>query len=197
MQHRLEKQRLDTAVNNIPQGLVVYDRSAHVTVCNRRYIEMFGLSADVIKPGCTMQDLIYHRKETGSFDGDVDEFCDAIIRDVSLGKVTNQITEAPGGRAIQIINQPLQAGGWVATIEDVTERRDAEERITHLAHYDPLTDLPNRALFHERLEARADADRAGRATGGALYRHRRIQERQRYARASDRRRAVEIRRGEP
>ena len=57
-QHRLEKQRLDTAVNNIPQGLVVYDNTAHVTVCNRRYIEMFGLSAEVIKPGCTMQDLI-------------------------------------------------------------------------------------------------------------------------------------------
>ena len=151
MQHRLEKQRLDTAVNNIPQGLVVYDSSAHVTVCNRRYIEMFGLSADVVKPGCAMQDLISHRKETGSFDGDVDEFCNAIIRDVSLGKATNQITEAPGGRAIQIINQPLEAGGWVATIEDVTERRDAEARITHLAHYDPLTDLPNRALFHERL----------------------------------------------
>ena len=150
-QHRLEKQRLDTAVNNIPQGLVVYDSSAHVTVCNRRYIEMFGLSADVVKPGCAMQDLISHRKETGSFDGDVEEFCASIIRDVSLGKATNQITDAPGGRAIQIINQPLEAGGWIATIEDVTERRDAEARITHLAHYDPLTDLPNRALFHARL----------------------------------------------
>jgi diguanylate cyclase (GGDEF)-like protein len=151
-QHRLEKQRLDTAVNNIPQGLIVYDNTAHVTVCNRRYIEMFGLSDQVVKPGCTMQDLIYHRKETGSFDGDVEAFCSNIITDVSLGKVTRQVTEAPGGRAIQIINQPLQAGGWVATIEDVTEAKLAEERITHLAHYDPLTDLPNRALFHERLK---------------------------------------------
>jgi diguanylate cyclase (GGDEF)-like protein len=150
-QHRLEKQRLDTAVNNIPQGLIVYDKTAHVTVCNLRYIEMFGLSSEVVKPGCTMQDLIYHRKETGSFDGDVEAFCGAIIRDVGLGKVTHQVTEAPGGRAILIINQPLQAGGWVATIEDITERKHAEERITHLAHYDPLTDLPNRALFHERL----------------------------------------------
>jgi diguanylate cyclase (GGDEF)-like protein len=151
-QHRLEKRRLDTAVNNIPQGLIVYDDTAHVTVCNDRYIEMFGLSADVVKPGCTMQDLIYHRKETGSFDGDVEEFCGNIINEVALGKMTHQIAEAPGGRAIQIINQPLKAGGWVATIEDVTERTLAEERIRHLAHYDPLTDLPNRALFHERLK---------------------------------------------
>src|SRR6266576_2532622 len=151
-QHQLEKQRLDTAVNNIPQGLVVYDALARVTVCNRRYLEMFGLSPDVAKPGCTMQDLISHRKETGSFDGDVEEFCAAIIRNVRLGKVTHQITEAPGGRSILIINQPLEAGGWVATIEDVTERRRSEERITHLAHYDALTNLPNRALFHEKLK---------------------------------------------
>jgi len=148
----LEKQRLDTAVNNIPQGLVLYDASARIIVCNRRYVEMFGLSPDVAKPGCTMQDLIAHRKETGSFDGDVDEFCSAIIRNVALGKATRQITETPGGRAIEIVNQPLQAGGWVATIEDVTERRRSDERITHLAHYDALTDLPNRALFHEKLK---------------------------------------------
>jgi diguanylate cyclase (GGDEF)-like protein len=148
----LEKQRLDTAVNNIPQGLVLYDASARIVVCNRRYVEMFGLSPDVAKPGCTMQDLIAHRKETGSFDGDVDEFCSAIIRNVVLGKATRQITDAPGGRAIEIVNQPLQAGGWVATIEDVTERRRSDERVTHLAHYDALTDLPNRALFHEKLK---------------------------------------------
>jgi diguanylate cyclase (GGDEF)-like protein len=151
-QHQLETQRLDTAVNNIPQGLVVYDAHARVTVCNRRYLEMFGLSPDVAKPGCTMQDLIAHRKATGSFDGDVEEFCAAIIRNVRLGKVTHQITDAPDGRSILIINQPLEAGGWVATIEDVTERRRSEERITHLAHYDALTNLPNRALFHERLK---------------------------------------------
>jgi diguanylate cyclase (GGDEF)-like protein/PAS domain S-box-containing protein len=151
-QHQLEKRRLDTAVNNIPQGLVVYDALGRVMVCNQRYIEMFGLSPDVAKPGCTMQDLISHRKETGSFEGDVDEFCSAIIRNIALGEVTHRIAKAPDGRSIQVINQPLQAGGWVATLEDVTERKRSEERITHLAHYDALTDLPNRALFHERLK---------------------------------------------
>src|SRR5207237_858591 len=65
---------------------------------------------------------------------------------------TRQITEAPGSRAIEIVNKPLPSGGWVATIEDITARKRAEEKIAHLAHYDALTDLPNRVLFREELE---------------------------------------------
>nr|QIG99026.1 EAL domain-containing protein [Bradyrhizobium sp. 6(2017)] len=147
-----ERRNLTTAVNNIPQGLVLYDASARIIICNRPYIEMFGLSPDIAKPGCTMQRLIAHRQETGSFDGDVEDFCDAIIGNVKLGRATRQLTRAPGGRAIEIVNKPLPGGGWVATIEDVTERTRTENRIAYMAHYDALTDLPNRVLFRERLE---------------------------------------------
>ena len=157
----VERRHLSTAVNNIPQGLVLYDASARIIICNQRYIEMFGLSPEVAKQGCTMQRLILHRKETGSFDGDVDEFCNAIIRNVSLGKGTRQLTQAPGGRAIEIVNQPLKGGGWVATIEDITQRTRADAKIAHMAHYDALTDLPNRMLFRERLEQALKAIRPG------------------------------------
>ncbi|MEH2608150.1 diguanylate cyclase (GGDEF)-like protein [Bradyrhizobium sp. AZCC 1693] len=157
----VERRQLSIAVNNIPQGLVLYDASARIIICNQPYLDMFGLSPDVAKPGCSMQRLIAHRKETGSFDGDVDAFCNAIIQTVRLGKATRQLTEAPGGRAIEIINRPLKGGGWVATIEDITERRRADEKIAHLAHYDGLTDLPNRILFRERLEASLKAIRPG------------------------------------
>ena len=156
-----ERRQLSIAVNNIPQGLVLYDASARIVICNQPYIDMFGLSPDVAKPGCTMQRLIAHRKETGSFDGDVDAFCASIIKTVSLGKATRQLTEAPGGRAIEIINRPLKGGGWVATIEDITARQRADEKIAHLAHYDGLTDLPNRILFRERLEQSLKAIRPG------------------------------------
>ena len=61
-------------------------RRQRIMVCNQRYIEMFGLSPDVVKPGCTLQDLIAHRKATGSFDGDVEQFCADIMRNVALGK---------------------------------------------------------------------------------------------------------------
>jgi diguanylate cyclase (GGDEF)-like protein/PAS domain S-box-containing protein len=121
-----QKQQLDTALNNMTQGLVLYDASARIILTNQRYIDMYGLSTDVVKPGCHFRDLIQHRQDTGSYDGDVDEFCSAIMRNVAQGKVTHMTMEN-AGRSYLIVNKPLAQGGWVATIEDITDRRNVEQ----------------------------------------------------------------------
>ncbi|MBR1173434.1 EAL domain-containing protein [Bradyrhizobium sp. KB893862 SZCCT0404] len=145
----LEKQRLDRAVNNMTQGLLLFDADRRMVVCNQRYIDMYGLSTTVVKPGCSFHDIIAHRKTTGSFAGDIDQYVERVLRDIHVRN--SMVVDTADGRSIHILNEPLTDGGWVATHEDITERRRIEERITHLAHYDALTDLPNRAMFHEHL----------------------------------------------
>ncbi|WXU22558.1 EAL domain-containing protein [Bradyrhizobium sp. A5] len=122
-----ERQRLDTALNNMSQGLILYDAAGYIVTCNRRYADMFGLSTDVIKPGCHIHEAMYHRKERGAFRGDVEAFCADVMRVVAEGKVSTRTHELPNGRAFQVINTPLAQGGWVATIEDITERRNLEQ----------------------------------------------------------------------
>jgi diguanylate cyclase (GGDEF)-like protein/PAS domain S-box-containing protein len=160
-QHQLEKQRLDTAIDNMTQGLLLFDASQRLVVCNQRYIEMFGVSTDVVMPGCTIRELLKHRKEIGSFTGDVDEYCSTLLHKMAQGKIFQTILDSADGGWIQVLYRPLSRGGWVATLEDITERRRAEERIIHLAHYDMLTDLPNRVLFHERLKVELARIREG------------------------------------
>src|SRR6202043_908768 len=72
-------------------------------------------------------DLVLYRKQAGSFTGDVDEFCSTVLRNIAQGKVTHTIVEATDGRSVLIVNQPLAQGGWVATLEDITERRNLEQ----------------------------------------------------------------------
>jgi diguanylate cyclase (GGDEF)-like protein len=143
--------RFDIAINNMTQGLLLFDSAGRLIVCNQCYIAMYGLSPDVVKPGIKLRDLVDHRKQIGSFNGDVDEYCSALSRSMLEGKTSHHQTETPDGRTILIVNKPVAGGGWVATHEDITERRRTEKQIRHLAHYDALTNLPNRTLFHERL----------------------------------------------
>ena len=148
----LQHHRLGIALNNMTQSLLLFDSSNRLIICNQRYIEMFRFSPNTVKPGSSLRELIVLRKDNGSFSGDIDEYCSSVLRNVGLGKKTINAVENPDGRSIQIINQPLPDGGWVTTLEDMTERKRSEERIEHLAHYDALTGLPNRVLFQERLE---------------------------------------------
>jgi diguanylate cyclase (GGDEF)-like protein/PAS domain S-box-containing protein len=123
----LEKQRLDTALNNMTQGLVLYDASARVVTTNQRYLDLHSLPADLVKPGLPFRGLIQLRKDTGTFDGDVDEFCSSVMHEVARGRVHHRLLECDDGRAFLIVNKPLTQGGWVATIEDITERRNLEQ----------------------------------------------------------------------
>jgi len=127
--HRLqqEKQRVDTALDNMTQGLVLYDAEGRVVMFNQRYIDLLDLSDGTIKAGCHFRDVMEHGRQRGSFDGDVDRFCADIMCNVASGKTSQAVLETADGRSYHAIDKPLVQGGWVTTIEDISERRKLEQ----------------------------------------------------------------------
>jgi diguanylate cyclase (GGDEF)-like protein len=148
---------VDAALNNMSQGLVMFDSSNRLVVCNRRYLEMYGLSPDIVKPGSPLRELLDHRVAIGNFGAaDVEPYITDLLAAVDHGITFSKITSLPNGRIFSVVNQPTADGGWVAAHEDVTEQKRAEQRIAHMAHYDTLTDLPNRAAFKDSMAATLD-----------------------------------------
>ncbi len=169
--------RVDAALNNMRHGILMFDPEGRLVLYNQRFLQMYHLSPEAVKPGCTLSDLLRLRKVAGTFKGDPDKYVAKLVtadgsftgdpdrhmaKSYNNGKVETKEIELPDGRIISITNQSTPGHGWVSAHEDITERRRAEAQISHMAHHDALTDLPNRATFNDTMSAMLD--RAG-ATG--------------------------------
>jgi diguanylate cyclase (GGDEF)-like protein/PAS domain S-box-containing protein len=141
----------NAALTNMSQGLVMFDAQGRVVICNQRYLDMYGLTPAQVHPGSTIVEVLRHRLASGSFAGDPDVYAREILGRIPGTRTSKRIVELPDGRTIAISNQPTPTAGWVATHEDITERRRAEEQIAHMARHDALTNLPNRARLREWL----------------------------------------------
>jgi diguanylate cyclase (GGDEF)-like protein len=148
--------KIDAALNNMSQGLSMVDGDGRVVICNRRYLHMYDLPPDLVRPGAKVVDVLAYRRQRGSFDDDPERFVADIARRVAVGEKVQTRSQLADGRIINVINEPMVNGGWVATHEDITERLRSEERIARMARHDALTDLANRVLFRERMDEAFD-----------------------------------------
>jgi diguanylate cyclase (GGDEF)-like protein len=146
----LQNQRFDAALNSMSQALCTCNAAGELVVFNQRFGELLG--AAFAQPGANLQDVI--RSGTG----DPSSLLDALyqrqapfIRGHRRGMFT---LDLPGGRAFSVFHEPLADGGWLATYADVSERRQADAEMLHMAHHDGLTGLPNRVAMQRNLEER-------------------------------------------
>ena len=157
-----ERQLLDMVLNNMSQGVSMFDADMRLVFCNQGYIEMYGLSPDIGSTGCTLRDFVNHCVATGAFTVVPDEYIEKLQGDLAKGKTCSEIIKGKDGRIFSVVNKPLNGGGWLATHEDITERQRAEEQIAHMARHDALTDLPNRCCCASGWRRRWSASSAAR-----------------------------------
>ena len=139
---------LDLALSNMSDGLCLLDRAGRLVLANGRLGEILGLDAAALRPGLPLWPIL--RRVLGP------EQTVRIVRAHLLPEAGEPVLCecVRDGRILSIRSRALEAGGWVSTCEDVSERRVIENRIRHLVHHDALTGAANGAVLRMRLEER-------------------------------------------
>jgi len=153
-QRRAQSRLLRSALNNMTQGLCMFDKTARLVLCNERYIEMYQLRSDHARAGTPLRDLLLHRLAAGNFSGDVDRYVEDCLRRVVEGRTETKTTELKDGRVIAVVSRPMRGGGWLATHTDVTERLLAEKERDSLRQRDERRRSIDAAIdsFRARVE---------------------------------------------
>jgi diguanylate cyclase (GGDEF)-like protein len=146
--------RFDAALSHMTQGLSMFDERKRLVVWNKRFAELYDVPEKFLKVGTPYEDIIADRFARGVTKADTSpEAVKAKITELaSLARNSHRVDELADGRFLLLSRQPMPGGGWLAIVEDITERKRAEAEIVHLARHDVLTGLANRAEFNEKLE---------------------------------------------
>jgi diguanylate cyclase (GGDEF)-like protein len=150
--------RLDVALNNMGRGLSMFDAEARLIVCNKLYRQMYALPEELTRPGTPLADLVrYHVKRETGREGPEEvekerQWIKTHVAELARGKSFTHTQVLKSGRIVLVSNQPLPGGGWVDIQEDITEKRQAEQKIDWLARHDTLTEIANRHHFREQLK---------------------------------------------
>ena len=145
--------RFSAVLENMAQGLCFFDSEQRLIVCNQRYAEIYGLRPEHVAPGTTLRDIVEQRYLAGSTPAmTTAEYLQWRDKVAEGDRPHDSVLQLQNGRAIGIRHQPMPGGGWVATHEDITERRETERQLAHLELHHAVTGLPNRTLLAAQLQ---------------------------------------------
>jgi methyl-accepting chemotaxis protein len=146
--------QLAMALNNMPQGLCMFDGAFQLVVCNDRYRNLYDLTPEQTVPGTPLRKLLETRRANGNFVTDIDTYIDTAKQSISKGEVFGTVIEIKG-RMISISNRPMPDGGWVATHEDITERQRRSKLLDRAAEQEERRAALELAIsaFRGRAEA--------------------------------------------
>jgi diguanylate cyclase (GGDEF)-like protein len=153
---RFEEQanRFDIALNNMSHGLCMLDPQDRLQVWNERFLELLHLQNAPVRVGMRIPQLVRHSIRAGNFkEKSVKQVISDLVSGLQQDRYDQFYTSPDGDRTIAVSRRMMAGGGSVVILEDVTERKRAQERITHLAKFDELTGLANRSQFRERINA--------------------------------------------
>jgi diguanylate cyclase (GGDEF)-like protein len=149
----IQNMRFEAALQNMSQGLAMFDCDRKLVICNQHFAQLYGLPPELARPGTEVEEILEYRVASGHIGPDRADFVQSRMEHALKGVSSDSIIELRDGRLIAVGHRPMADGGWVSTHEDVTERRRSEDRIAYLARHDTLTGLPNRMFFREFMEA--------------------------------------------
>jgi diguanylate cyclase (GGDEF)-like protein len=121
--------RFEAAVQNMPQGLVLFDAERRLLMSNDRFRAIYGLPAELMKPGLTTAELVQQIAARGFVPDDtsVEDF-----ESQAAGR-QRQLVVSADGRTLSLFRIAVPGGGWIATHEDITEQRLAERQLAENA----------------------------------------------------------------
>ncbi len=164
IENLIERARLlEAVVDNFPGGISVFDKDLRMVLCNAQQKRLLDYPDNMFAKGFPSLEDIYRfnaiRGEYGA--GDPEAHVELRMDLARQQKAHVFERTRPNGIVIEIRGMPLKGGGFVTTYLDVTEQRRSQATVAHMAHHDPLTGLPNRILFRDRLEQAVARARRG------------------------------------
>lgn len=161
--------QFDTALNNMPHGLCMFRSDGQLAVMNHRFSEMMNLPDNLVQGGTCARDIVAACVEAGSISAASGELVIADIETLQAKEIITADLDTLRNRSLSWTVQPMADGGAVVLLEDITERRNAEARISHLARYDDLTALPNRVSFRDEIERLLEVARHSERLSALLF----------------------------